>query len=226
MLAQAYDVSMSTLHIDFVSDIACPWCAIGLHSLEAALRELAADGIQARIAFQPFELNPRMGAEGEDVVEHLQAKYGITPAQIAQNRELIRERGAALGFVFGPRERIWNTFDAHRLLHAAGRQDAAVQRRLKLALLQAYHGDGLHPGSAELLRRAGLDAGLDAAEVEAVIADPQRHADAVREAEAQWQAAGIHAVPAVVINRRHLISGGQPPELFAQALRQVAAGAV
>ena len=216
---------MNALQIDFVSDIACPWCAIGLHSLEAALRELAADGIRAEISFQPFELNPQLGSEGEDIVEHLQAKYGITAEQIAQNREAIRARGAALGFAFGPRERIWNTLDAHRLLHAAGLQGAEVQRRLKHALLQAYHGEGLHPGSPEVLRAAAAEAGLDGAETEAVIADPARHAAAVREAEAEWQAAGIRAVPAVVINRRHLISGGQPPELFAQALRQIAAEA-
>ncbi len=214
---------MSTLHIDFVSDIACPWCAIGLHSLEAALRELGAEGIQTTLAFQPFELNPQMGPEGEDVVEHLRAKYGIGDEQIAQGREQLRERGAAVGFAFGPRERIWNTFDAHRLLHAAGLQDAEVQHRLKLALLQAYHGEGQQPGAAEVLRAAAATAGLDATETEAVIADPGRHADAVRRAEAEWQAAGIRAVPAVVINRQHLISGGQPPEVFAQALRQIAA---
>lgn len=213
---------MKTLHIDFVSDIACPWCAIGLRGLERALEELAADGIQAQLQFQPFELNPQMGPDGQDVVEHLQAKYGIDAAQIAQNREAIRARGAALGFAFGPRERIHNTFDAHRLLHAAGLQDEAVQHRLKQALLQAYHGDAQHPGDAAVLRAAATAAGLDAAETEAVIADPERHAAAVREAEAAWQAAGIRAVPAVVINRQHLISGGQPPEVFAQALRQIA----
>lgn len=215
---------MNTLHIDFVSDIACPWCAIGLRSLEQALQELAAEGISAQLQFQPFELNPQMGPEGQDVVEHLQAKYGIDAAQIAQNREAIRARGAALGFAFGARERIHNTFDAHRLLHAAGLQDAAVQHRLKQALLRAYHGDAQHPGDATVLRAAAAQAGLDAQETEAVIADPDRHAAAVREAEAEWQAAGIRAVPAVVINRQHLISGGQPPEVFTQALRQFARG--
>lgn len=212
---------MTALHIDFVSDVACPWCAVGLHSLETALRTLEAEGIRADIAFQPFELNPQMGPEGQDIVEHLQAKYGITAAQIAQNQQALRERGAAVGFQFGQRDRIWNTFDAHRLLHAAGLQDAAVQRRLKHALLQAYQGEGQNPGLAEVLRTAAAAAGLDAAEAEAVIADPSRHAEAVRASEGEWQAAGIRAVPAVVINRRHLISGGQPPEVFEQALRQL-----
>ena len=210
------------LHLDFVSDIACPWCAVGLYSLQTALERLAAEGITAELHFQPFELNPHMGPEGEDVISHLQAKYGINEAQIAQNREALRQRGAAVGFVFGARSHIWNTFDAHRLLHAAGLQDAAVQHRLKGALLQAYHGEGHNPADAEVLRAAAHAAGLNTAETEAVLADPTRHADAVREAEAEWQAAGIRAVPAVVINRRHLISGGQPPEVFEQALREVA----
>jgi len=214
---------MKTLEIDFVSDIACPWCAIGLLGLEQALQQLAADGIAAEIRFQPFELNPQMPPEGEPIVQHLQAKYGITPQQIAQNQQAIAERGAALGFVFGRRERIWNTFDAHRWLHAAGLQDAGVQRALKLALLRAYHGDGRDPGDAALLAGLAADAGLDADEAAALRADPQRHADAVRDAEREWQAAGIRAVPAVIINRRHLISGGQPTEVFAQALRQIAA---
>lgn len=210
---------MTRLQIDFVSDIACPWCAIGLHSLEQALERLAAEGITANIHFQPFELNPQMGPEGEDVVEHLGRKYGINAEQIGQNQAAIRERGAQLGFQFGKRERIWNTFDAHRLLHAAGLQGPEVQRKLKHALMEAYHGGGGKPDDPALLREAAQRAGLDGAE--AVIGS-QLHAEAVREAEQEWQAAGIRAVPAVVINRRHLISGGQPPEVFEQALRQLA----
>jgi predicted DsbA family dithiol-disulfide isomerase len=210
-----------TLAIDFVSDIACPWCVIGLAALEQALQRLGPD-VQAEIRFQPFELNPQMPEQGQDVVEHLREKYGIDEAQIAQNREAIRARGAALGFQFGTRSRIWNTFDAHRLLHEAGEQDPALQQRLKKLLLKAYHGDGGNPGDPTLLRALAVEAGMDAAAAEAVIGS-DRHADAVREAEAFWQSAGIRAVPAVVINRQHLISGGQPVEVFEQALRQIAA---
>lgn len=210
------------LSIDFVSDIACPWCAIGLASLEQALQRLAAEGISATIRFQPFELNPQMPAEGQDVIEHLQQKYGIDAMQIEQNRQALHARGEALGFAFGTRQRIWNTFDAHRLLHEAGEQDLALQQRLKQGLLRAYHGEGGNPGDAALLERVAVEAGMSAASARAVIDDPERHAQAVREAEAFWQAAGIRAVPAVVINRQQLISGGQPPEVFEQALRQLA----
>ena len=209
---------MSSLHIDFVSDVACPWCAIGLKSLDQALQRLAPEGIAATLAFQPFELNPQMPPEGEDVVEHLQRKYGIDADQIARNREALRQRGAALGFQFGSRGRIWNTFDAHRLLHEAGLQDPAKQRALKEALLQAYHGEGRNPGDPAVLRELAAQVGI--ADAEAVI-NSDRHAEAVRAAEAEWQAAGIRAVPAVVINRRHLISGGQPVEVFEQALREI-----
>ena len=108
----------STLKIDFVSDVSCPWCAIGLQSLQTALDRLEGE-VQADIHFQPFELNPKMGAEGQDITEHLSQKYGSTPEQATAARENIRQRGEALGFTFNmdKRARTYNTFDAHRLLH-------------------------------------------------------------------------------------------------------------
>jgi predicted DsbA family dithiol-disulfide isomerase len=218
-------MSAPALHIDFVSDIACPWCAVGLNSLEQALERLRADGIAATLQFHPFELNPQMGPEGEDIVPHLQAKYGISEAQIAQNRETLRQRGLAVGFEFGPRARIWNTFDAHRLLHAAQLLGNELQHRLKRSLLQAYQGRGDNPADAAVLRACANEAGLPAETTEALLRDPQLHADAVRAEQAQWQASGIRAVPAVVVNHRHLISGGQPPEVFERALREIAAAA-
>jgi predicted DsbA family dithiol-disulfide isomerase len=209
--------------IEFVSDVACPWCAVGLNALERALERIGGD-IPVEVSFQPFELNPAMVPEGEDVVQHLAAKYGITPEQIAQNQAAIRERGAAVGFAFGTRARIWNTFDAHRLLHWAGLQSAEAQRALKHALLKAYHGDGRNPGEHAVLLEVAAQCGLDVDEARAVLAEG-RHADEVREAESFWQQAGIHSVPSVVVNRKHLIQGGQPPEVFEQALRQIAATA-
>jgi predicted DsbA family dithiol-disulfide isomerase len=211
------------LQIDFVSDIACPWCAVGLHALQTALNRVA-PGITAHIECQPFELNPAMPPEGQDVVEHLTAKYGIGPEQIEQNRAVLHARGAEVGFQFGTRSRIWNTFDAHRLLHWAGLpgQPDGAQWQLKQALLKAYHGDGANPGDAALLTALAAQVGLDAQEAAEVLASG-RFADEVRETEAMWQEAGIRAVPAVVINRKHLISGGQPAEAFEQALRQIAA---
>ena len=208
------------MRIDFVSDIACPWCAVGLNSLELALHSVGHEWA-LDLHFQPFELNPTMAPEGADAAVYLKSKYGIGDAQLAHNRQVIRERGAAVGFEFGERVRVWNTFDAHRLLHWAGLQGAAPQRALKHALLKAYHGQGRNPGAAEVLVELAAAVGLDALEAASIVQDG-RYADAVRAAQRQWQQAGIQSVPAVVINERHLISGGQPPEVFERALRQFA----
>ncbi|MFO1339665.1 MAG: DsbA family oxidoreductase [Burkholderiaceae bacterium] len=207
------------MKIDFVSDVACPWCAVGLNSLERALERLGGS-VDVELAFHPFELNPQMPAEGEDVVEHLARKYGLSPQQLEQGRATLRDRGAAVGFEFGPRERIWNTFDAHRLLHWAGLEGR--QRELKHALLRAYHGRGENPGAPEVLVRAAAEAGLDAERAREVVASG-RYADEVRAEERHWQELGIQAVPSVIVNGRHLIQGGQPPEVFEQALRRLAA---
>jgi len=213
---------MTTLQIDFVSDVACPWCAVGLASLEQALKDIGAD-IAVDLHFQPFELNPTMGPEGADAAEYLIAKYGMTREQLAENRQRIAERGAAVGFTFGERKHVWNTFDAHRLLHWAGVEGPpGSQHALKKALLQAYHGEGRNPAAHEALLELAGAVGLSGDRAREVLANNE-FADEVREAERFWQQAGIDGVPAVVINRRHLIQGGQPPEVFAQALRQIAA---
>ena len=210
------------MKIDFVSDVACPWCAVGLNSLEQALANIGGS-LVVDLHMQPFELNPTMDATGADAADYLKAKYGMGDAQLAQNRAVIRERGAAVGFQFGERLRVWNTFDAHRLLHWAGLQPQAdAQRRLKHALLQTYHGDGRNPGDAAVLLDSVGGLGLDLAAATEVV-NSDRYALEVRAAEQFWQRAGITSVPAVVINDQHLISGGQPPEVFEQALRQIAA---
>ena len=209
------------MKIDFVSDVACPWCAVGLNALETALQRLGPD-VAVSLHFQPFELNPGMAAEGADAAAYLKAKYGMGDEQLAANRAHLRERGAAVGFQFGDRVRVWNTFDAHRLLHWAGLHGGDAQRKLKHALLQAYHAEGLNPAAHEVLQELAASVGLDPQAAAAVLAS-DAHSDDVRQAERFWQQAGIQSVPAVVINDRHLISGGQPPEVFEQALRQIAA---
>lgn len=213
------------LKIDFVSDVSCPWCAIGLSALEQALDRVKGE-VQAQLHFQPFELNPQMGPDGQDVAEHLTQKYGSTPAQQEQIRNTIRERGAAVGFEFRRegRGRIWNTFDAHRLLHWAGLEDAAKQHALKKALLVAHHGRGESPAAVEVLVAAAQAAGLDAARARAILASDEYAAE-VRAQEQYYTSAGIHSVPAVIFNDKHLVSGGQPVEVFEQAIRQIAAGA-
>ena len=207
------------MRIDFVSDVACPWCAVGLSSLERALERIGGE-IPIELHFQPFELNPDMAAVGADAAEYLKGKYGMSDAQLAHNRGVLRDRGAAVGFSFGERAHVWNTFNAHRLLHWAGLQ--GKQRELKHALLQAYHGEGRNPGAPEVLLEKATAVGLDAEAARAVI-ESDRYTDEVRAAEQFWQRAGIHSVPSIVINQQHLIQGGQPPEVFEQALRQIAA---
>ena len=207
------------MRIDFVSDVACPWCAVGLNALERALERIGGD-IPVEMHFQPFELNPTMAAEGADAAEYLRNKYGMSEAQLAQNRGVLRERGAAVGFVFGDRLRVWNTFDAHRLLHWAGLQGR--QRELKHALLQAYHGEGRNPAAPEVMLELAAAVGLDVDPAREVI-ESGRYADEVRAAEQFWQQAGITSVPSIIIDEQHLIQGGQPPEVFEQALRQIAA---
>lgn len=216
------------LKIDFVSDVSCPWCVIGLKALDQALARVGSD-ITAELHFQPFELNPGMGAEGQEITEHITQKYGITPAQARANRENIRVRGAELGFKFsaadepgGGRHRIYNTFDAHRLLHWAELEGADRQKALKEALFSAYFTDGQSPASHEVLARVASEAGLDAARAREILAS-DAYADEVREREQFYLSQGIHSVPAIIINDRHLISGGQPAEVFEQALRQIAA---
>lgn len=213
----------TTLTLDFVSDIACPWCAVGLAALETAIANVG-DELKVDLHFQPFELNPGMPPGGEDITEHLSRKYRITPEQIAQNQQHLYQRGAEAGFVFTPgaRRRIYNTFDAHRLLHwAAETAGADAQHRLKRALLKAYFNDGLDPSDPVVLRDAAEAAGLDGAQAAAVIAGGD-YADAVREREKLYLDQGIHSVPSVIINGRYLVQGGQPAAVFEQALRQIA----
>ncbi len=217
----------TALKIDFVSDVSCPWCAIGLAALEQALARIG-DEATVELHFQPFELNPRMPPGGQDITEHLTEKYGSTPAQQAEAREAIRQRGAALGFTFSKagRDRIYNTFDAHRLLHWAGLPDtrpAGLQPALKRALFRAYFGRGESPASHELLLRLAGEVGLDAARAGEILAGDE-YAAQVRERERLYTDAGIHSVPAVIVNERILISGGQPVEVFEQTLRQILRG--
>lgn len=211
------------MRIDFISDVVCPWCAIGLYSLEAAAARIP--GLELDLHFHPFELNPAMGPEGQDIEEHLAEKYGASPAQLAGTREAIRERGAALGFDFRmeARSRIYNTRDAHRLLHWADEaHGGAVQRRLKVALLKAYFTEGRNVSDPAVLLALATATGLPEAEARELLASDRYAAD-VAAAESQVQSQGIHAVPAIVVNQRHLIQGGQSVEVFEKLLRQVMA---
>jgi predicted DsbA family dithiol-disulfide isomerase len=209
------------LTIDFVSDIACPWCAIGLSSLQLALSRVG-DAVDARIVVHPFELNPQMAPEGQAIVDYLGKKYGRTPEQIEETQAMIRERGASVGFEFGPRTHVYNTFDAHRLLHWAGLE--GKQLPLKLALLRAYHSEGRDPSNHDVLVEVAQSVGLDADAARNVLQNGD-YADEVRAEEEEFQSHGIQSVPAIIFNRRYLVSGGQPVETFEQVIQQILAEA-
>lgn len=211
----------TNLKIDFVSDVSCPWCVIGLKALEQALQRIGGDAT-ANIHFQPFELNPQMPPEGQDIAEHIAQKYSSTPEQLALSQESIRARGAALGFTFNldRRNRIYNTFDAHRLLHWAdleGRQNA-----LKQELFAAYFTQGRNPSDREVLIEVATSAGLDPNRAREIL-ESGLYAQEVREREQFYGRQGIQAVPSVIVNDRYLIQGGQPVEVFEQTLRKIAA---
>jgi len=208
------------LDIAFVSDVACPWCAIGLASLDQALARLQGK-VDTTIHVEPFELNPDMGAEGAEVVPYLARKYGRTPEQVAQAQARIRERGAAVGFSFGNRKHVWNTFNAHRLLHWAGLEGRALE--LKRALLRAYHGEGRNPGAMDVLVDLASGVGLDATRAKSILEGHEFESE-VRERERYWLQRGVTGVPLVVVNDSHAIEGAESPEGYERALRQIAHG--
>ena len=208
------------LDVAFVSDVACPWCAIGLASLDQALGRMSGE-VEVTMRIEPFELNPDMGPEGVELVPYLARKYGRTPEDIARTQAMIRERGAAVGFTFGPRVHVWNTFNAHRVLHWAGLEGHAPQ--LKSALLRAYHGEGRNPGAADVLVELAGEVGLDPARARS-IAEGREFEPEVRERERHWLQRGVRGVPFVVVNDSFAIEGAQPPEGYEQALREIAQG--
>ena len=208
------------LDIAFVSDVACPWCAIGLASLDLALARLGGE-VRAHVHPEPFELNPDMAPEGAETVAYLMRKYGRTAEQVEQAQARIRQHGEGVGFSFGPRKHVWNTFDAHRLLHWARLEGRAIE--LKRALLRAYHGEGRNPAAHDVLERLAAEVGLDPVRASAILSGDEFAAE-VRERERFWQRQGVTGVPYVVINGKYAIEGAQPPEAFEAAFRQIAAG--
>jgi predicted DsbA family dithiol-disulfide isomerase len=208
------------LRIDFVSDIACPWCVVGLRGLLTALDAIGGD--VADIHMQPFELNPDMVPEGENTFEHVRKKYGSTPERSAAARQALTDAGARVGFAFNysPETRIWNTFDCHRLLHWAGLEGR--QLALKQALFKAFFTNQLPVNDPQVLANAAAEAGLDPNRAREILSTGQ-YADEVRHEEQIWIRSGINAVPSVVINGKWLIQGGQPPQVFEQALREILA---
>ena len=211
------------MRIDFVSDVVCPWCVIGLKELERALARLT-DVIEPDIQLQPFELNPGMAPEGQDMAEHLKQKFGRSMDQATGARDAIRARAADLGFTLSMSEksRVYNSFDAHRLLHWAGLEGRQVA--LKHALFAAYFTENLNIADHDILVAKAESVGLDPVQAREVLSSG-RYTREVQAAEQNWKASGITSVPSIVINRKYLISGGQTADVFEEGLRRIAAEA-
>lgn len=209
-----------TVKVDFVSDVVCPWCALGATALEQAIANLAGE-INVELTYKPFELNPDMPAEGEHAVKHMVRKYGRTVEEVASRNEMIIARGKALGFRFDleKRSHFYNTFDAHRLLLWATQEGRQVP--LKKALLKAYFTDGQNPGDQETLVRLAGETGLPRDRAREVLAAGEL-ADEVRELERFYTERGINSVPAMVLNDRQLVTGSQSVEHYETVLRQMA----
>lgn len=206
------------LRIDIVSDVMCPWCVIGYRQLAKAL---TASGTAHEIHWHPFELNPHMPPEGQNTREHIIEKYGSTPAQSEQSRQHMAALGDDLGFKFAwtDASRMHNTFNTHQLLHWAETQGR--KHDLKMALFTAYFTDQRNLSDDAVLADVAAEIGLDRDEALAILSD-QRFADEVRRAEQFWQQQGISGVPAVVFNRKHLVTGAQGVENYTSILSQLA----
>ena len=207
------------LDIQFISDVMCPWCVVGLGNLNQALEQLN-DTVDATVTFQPFELNPNMPAEGQNLTEHITEKYGISKAQSEQNRAMIQARGKELDFDFNftDESRIRNSFDAHRLLHWAGLE--GKQAELKAALFKAHFSHNQNINDYSTLAHLAASVNLDPAAAKGIL-ENGHFAEEVREQEALWQQNGISSVPTVIINNKYAISGGQPADVFKNAIEEI-----
>lgn len=212
------------IKIDYVSDIACPWCAVGLGGLEQAINKIG-NAFEVEVHFQPFELNPDMPPGGQDVFEHLTQKYGKTVEQVRSTQNEIKSRAAAVGYPFHPegRKHVYNTFNAHRLLHWAGLEcGAQAQHRLKRELLVTYFQLAVDLDEPQNVLDAVNRAGLDSKRAADILATNEFSAE-VRAQQMKYTSMGIHSVPSIIINDKYLLQGAQPAEAFEEALRQVAA---
>jgi predicted DsbA family dithiol-disulfide isomerase len=207
------------LEVDIVSDVVCPWCIIGYKQLMKALAALPGQ-FAVTIRWHPFELNPHMPEDGQDLREHLAQKYGTTPAQSQAARARLTALGAALGFTFDYFDgmRIVNTFRAHQLLHWAGEQGR--QTELKLALFEAFFNLREDVNDPELLVAVAARAGLDSAQARLVLSSA-RYAGAVRQEQQQWLDREVHAVPTFFFQQQYCVPGAQEAEAFVRLLRKV-----
>lgn len=211
-----------TIKIDFVSDIACPWCAVGLGNLNRAIAQLS-DKANFEVHFRPFELNPHMPHGGQDAIEHLTQKYGLTEDQVKANQTNIRTKALEAGFEFHPegRKRVYNTFNAHRLLHWAAKDyGLEKQAALKVELLNTYFCLAVNLDDQKNLLDAVTRAGLDSQRAKEIL-NSAEFANEVRQEAVTYTNAGINSVPSIILNDQYLLQGAQPPESFVEAFEQL-----
>ncbi|WP_071467368.1 DsbA family oxidoreductase [Polynucleobacter asymbioticus] len=211
-----------TIKIDYVSDVACPWCAVGLGNLNQAMAELS-DKVNFEVHFHPFELNPNMPHGGQDAIEHLTDKYGLTAEQVKANQANIRTKALEAGFAFHPegRKRVYNTFNAHRLLYWAGKEyGLQKQAVLKKELLNTYFCLAVSLDDPENVLDAVIRAGLDKNRAQEVLKSNE-YSKEVRDEEATYTSAGISSVPSIILNDQYLLQGAQPPEAFVNAFEKI-----
>lgn len=209
----------ATVHIDIISDVVCPWCAIGYSQLVLAVAELG-DRVDVRVRWHPFELAPGMPPEGQLISDYMRERYGATPEQGSSSRARIVETGAALGidFRYSAESRMYNTRRAHALLAWAG--ETGGQTALKLALFKAHFTDQRNVHETEVLLDAAEEAGLDRAAA-AVALDTPRYAEAVEAEIAFWVDRNVSGVPAFIINDKYMVPGAQSPETFVRVIERV-----
>ena len=211
-----------TIKINFISDIGCPWCAVALGTLEQAMENLK-DQAEFEIHFEPYELNPQMKIGGANAIEYLSNKYGISEQQVKANQAKIRERAAAAGFHFHPegRKKVYNTFDAHRLLYWAGHEHGlASQHRLKKEFFNTYFCLAADFDKRENLLEAVQRARLDQSAASKVL-EEGLFTKEVKAQVAYYQAQGVNAVPNLILNGKHSLQGAQPLEILEASLKEV-----
>lgn len=212
---------LQVVQVDIISDVMCPWCVVGFKQLEQAL---AQTGAGARVRWHPFELNPQMPPEGENLTEHICRKYGASRAQSMENRKQLADIGAALGFAFNFTDdmRIVNSFKAHQLLdHAASK---GRQHPLKMALFKAHFTDGRDVSDEATLLDIAEETGLAREEAAAALSS-DAHAKAVRAEEEVWMENGISGVPSMIFAEKYLVTGAQGADNYAKLIDRVRADA-
>ncbi len=207
------------IQVEIVSDVMCPWCIVGYKQLEQAL---AMTGLGAFIRWHPFELNPQMPPEGQNLGEHITEKYGSSPKDSAKNRKHLTDLGTDLGFAFNfdDTSRIVNTFAAHQLLDWA--QAKGVQHPLQMALFDAHFTQGRDVSDVDVLIDVAGQVGLDKAEARAVL-ESGSHAEETRMRQKYWTERGISGVPSMIFDGRYLLTGAQGAQTYAQVLQKIVA---